>query len=340
MPSITVIIANWNGAALLPTCLEALAAQTYTDFKILVIDNGSQDASIDTLQENWPHIQLIRLPENRGFAAANNLGARLADTEWIAFLNNDAYPEPGWLAALLAATQQFTECAVFASRILLVDPPELLDSTGDVYHISGNAWHRGYRTPAQQFAPPAGNVFTACAAAALYRRVDFLASGGFDEDYFAYMEDIDLGFRLRLSGSPTSYVPKAVVRHVGSATAGIESDFTVYHVHRNLVWCYITNMPGIYFWLYLPIHLLSGLIFLVYYFKHGSGKAYLRSKWDALRGLSKAIQKRKQVQGQRKANPRAVIAGMDHGLFSPYLLGRSSQRVRQFMAQRDPKRGG
>lgn len=337
MPTVSVIIANWNGKAYLPACLESLSAQTYTDFEVLVVDNGSTDGSVDNLEVDWPGLRLVRLGINQGFAAANNQGAKLAAGEWLAFLNNDAYPEPGWLAALTAAAQQLPSYSVYASRILLIEPPELLDSCGDVYHISGNAWHRGYRQPAQHFSPPTGDAFSACAAAALYRKVDFLALGGFDEDYFAYMEDIDLGFRLRLMGLPTCYVPGAVVRHVGSATAGIESGFTVYHVHRNLVWCYVTNMPGGYVWLYLPVHLFTALIFLGYYTKHGLGKTYARAKWDALRGLGKAMSKRKRIQGHRKAKPGMVVAEMDHGLLSPFLLGRSSKRLRQWVVERTPK---
>ena len=337
MPTVTVIIINWNGRAFLPACLEALSAQTYTDFEVMVVDNGSTDGSVDNLPADWPGVRRVRLGSNQGFAAANNQGAKLAAGEWLAFLNNDAYPEPGWLAALKAASQQNPTCSVFASRILLVNPPDLLDSSGDVYHISGNAWHRGYRQPANQFSPLAGDVFSACAAAALYRKADFLAWGGFDEDYFAYMEDIDLGFRLRLMGLPSRYVPDAVVRHIGSATAGIESGFTVYHVHRNLVWCYVTNMPGLTVWLYLPVHLLAAFIFQVYYLKHGLGKPYLQAKWDALRGLGKALSKRKRVQEQRRVNPGSIVARMDHGVLSPFLLGRSSKRLRQWLVRRAPK---
>ena len=333
MHPITVIITNWNGAKFLPTCLEALARQTYTDFEILVIDNGSTDELIAILKNDWPDVRLIQLAANRGFAAANNLGAQQAESEWIAFLNNDAYPEPGWLAALMTAAWKYPEHAFFASRILLTNPPELLDSAGDVYHISGNAWHRGYRQLAEQYSPAFGETFSACAAAALIRRGDFNVCGGFDEDYFAYMEDIDLGFRLRLINKPTLYVPDAIVRHVGSATAGIESGFTVYHVHRNLVWCYLVNMPGGYFWLYLPAHLLSTLIFLIYYVNHHLGKSYLKSKWDALRGMGKALQKRKRVQSQRNVRPGQVVSKMDHGLLSPYLLGRSTRRLQRFIAR-------
>lgn len=337
MPTITVIIPNWNGRQYLPACLKALAMQTFPDFEVLVVDNGSTDGSVDSIQDDWPNIRLTRLDRNQGFAAANNLGARLANGEWIAFLNNDAYPEPGWLAALVTAAQANPDYRIFASQIMLVDPPELLDSTGDVYHISGNAWHRGYRRNAVGFQPPAGDVFCACAAAAMFHKDDFLEWGGFDEDFFAYMEDIDLGFRLRLGGLPTYYVPEAVVRHVGSATSGIESGFTVYHVHRNLVWCYVTNMPGGYVWLYLPIHLLSALIFLAYYIRLGVGKDYVRAKWDALTGIRKAIHKRKLVQGRRKAPARDIVARMDHGWFSPFLLGRSTLRLRQWLAKSPPK---
>jgi GT2 family glycosyltransferase len=163
-------------------------------------------------------------------------------------------------------------------------------------------------------------VFAPCAAAALYRRDALVKVGGFDESYFAYLEDVDLGFRLRLAGYRCLYVPDAVVRHVGSATTGGQrSDFSVYHGHRNLVWTYFKNMPWPLFWLYLPQHILLNFVSIVYFALRGQGRVILRAKWDALKGLPRILKERRRIQKSRRVSSSELRRVMTKGLLTPYL---------------------
>jgi GT2 family glycosyltransferase len=328
-PGVSVILVNLNGGKYLARCLEALASQTFTGFEIIVIDNGSSDGSVDNLEADWPGIRLVRLKQNEGFSAANNIGAQLAAGRWLAFLNSDAFAAPDWLGNLVKVAEANHLYQFFASRILLARDNTLIDANGDVYHVSGNAWHRDHNQPASLSHLEPDEIFSACAAAALYSREAFLQVGGFDKDFFSYHEDVDLGFRLRLQGYRCLFVPEAIVEHVGAITFGVESNFTIYHVHRNLVWCYWANMPGNYVWRYFPAYLAGNLIFFIYYLLRGQGKAILKARWDALLGMGMALKKRRVVQAARKVTPVQVVCHMDRGWLSPYLLGRRSEKIQQ-----------
>ena len=303
MARIAVVIVNFNGGMLLGECLRHLRAQTRRPERVIVVDNASRDGSADRLENDYPEIEVVRLDRNLGFAAANNVAVRRAgEVEWLALLNPDAFPEPDWLERLLAAAQAHPECASFGARLVDAGDPGRLDGTGDVYHASGLAWRRDHGRPIASGTSEAGEIFASCAAAALYRREAFCEAGGFDESYFCYFEDVDLGFRLRLLGYGCRYVPDAVVRHVGSAVTGKRSPFSIYHGHRNLVWTWCKNMPAPLFWLYLPQHLLLNLGSVIWFTLRGQGSVVLRAKWDALRGLPQIWRQRRQIQKQRRAN--------------------------------------
>jgi GT2 family glycosyltransferase len=161
-------------------------------------------------------------------------------------------------------------------------------------------------------------VFSVCAAAALYRRDAFVDAGGFDASYFCYAEDVDLGFRLRLAGHQSLYVPDAVVLHVGSATSGPRSDFALYHGHRNLVWTYVKNMPPSLFWLYLPQHIALNVVSLAWFTVRGRSRAIWRAKWDTLKGLPRVWRERRRIQSSRRAETPDIRRVMTRGLFTPY----------------------
>lgn len=321
--TVSIIIVNWNGGKNLSVCIEALAHQTFTDFEVLVIDNGSSDASLDVLQRYRSEInlRLEMLGENKGFAAANNLGARLAHGHWLALLNSDAFPEPDWLEKLLWAAENNPEFSFFASRQLQANNPELLDGAGDAFHISGLAWRRYAGWPAAQYGLKPEEVFSPCAAAALYSKEVFLQVGGFDEDFFSYHEDVDLGFRLRLQGFRCLYVPDATVKHIGSASLGAQSDFALYYSQRNIIWSFVQNMPASLLWKALPVHLLANLVFLARYLLKGQGKILTKAIKDAFNGLSCALRKRKKIQENCKVQTRELSSLMEHGWLQPYLLG-------------------
>ena len=144
MPNVSIVISTWNSGDVLPQCLDSLVKQTYKDFEVIIIDNGSSDNSIEKLPKKWPAIdfQIRKLEKNTGFAAANNLGAHLARGNWLALLNSDAFPDPGWLENLLRAAEREPKFSFFASRQLQAGAPHLMDGAGDAYHISGLAWRR------------------------------------------------------------------------------------------------------------------------------------------------------------------------------------------------------
>jgi GT2 family glycosyltransferase len=312
--SVAVVIVNANAGALLERTLRALGRQTLAPRRVLVVDNASADGSVDGLTVRHPGVELIRLPENAGFAAANNLAVRAADDcDWIALLNPDAFPEPGWLEALARATRTAPEYAFFGSRLLKADDSGELDGTGDLYHVSGLAWRRDHGRPAEGAAPVAEEVFSPCAAAALYRRDVFLAAGGFDESYFCYYEDSDLSFRLRLAGHRCLYVPDAVVHHVGSALSGRESDFTLYHSYRNLVWTYLKNMPSPLVWLYLPHCVLMNGLVLGGYVVRGRGKVVASAYRDALRELARVVRQRRAIQSRRVVSTLELRRSLEVG---------------------------
>jgi GT2 family glycosyltransferase len=328
MPRVTIVIVCWNSGAHLPRCLSNLSAQTYQDFDVILLDNGSTDGSLDHIVVSYSDIDISieRLGSNRGFAVANNIGARLARGHWLALLNADAFPEPDWLECLLEAAEEYPN-AFFSSRQIQVNATNLLDGEGDVYHISGLAWRRNYGVPVYPI-DEVEEIFSACGAAAMYLRQDFLDAGGFDEDFFAYQEDVDLSFRLRLLGLRCFYIPQAVIHHVGSASTGKMSDFAIYHGHRNLVWAYLKNMPPPLFWLYLPLHIAMNLYFMFSFTLQGHGKTIFLAKLDALRKLKVIFHKRRVVQRNRQVSTGSIYQMMERNLLAPLLLSIQRRRFK------------
>jgi len=292
------------------------------------MDNGSTDEEYLNLEGKYSDLKPVikKLNENLGFAVANNMGARLARGKYLALLNADAFPEPDWLEQLIRAEHDNPEFTFFASRQIQANAPELLDGTGDAYHVSGLAWRQNYNHLTSKYGMQSGEVFSACAAAALYVRDDFIKVGGFDEDYFSYFEDVDLSFRLRLIGGRCFYVPQAVVHHVGSASTGKTSDFSFYYGHRNLVWTFFKDMPAALFWIYLPFHLLMNVYFIVSFLLIKKRSIVLKSKIDAFRILPAILRKRKQVQQSRIVSSGEIYRMMVKGLFTPYWASRERSK--------------
>ncbi len=308
---VTVIIINYNSGALLERCLDCLSNQTLKPDQIMVIDNNSHDDSTECVDQ-YLDAKLRRTDINVGFAAANNLALHDCSTEFVALLNPDAFPEKDWLQRLYEAANSRPEVAAFGSRQMIDESPHCLDGIGDKYHISGLVWRDGYRCTQEGIGLSSREIFSPCAAAALYRRDAIVQVGGFDEGYFCYVEDVDLGFRLRLAGYKAMYIPNAVVHHVGSATTGGQhSDFAIYHGHRNLVWTFVKDMPGILFWLLLPLHLALNVASIIWFALRGRGGVILRAKRDALLGLPKMWRKRKHIQKNRVASIGEVWKQLD-----------------------------
>lgn len=318
-PLVSIIIIIWNSEKYLSICLDALSLQTNKNFEVVIVDNGSIDNGCLGLEEKHPGLKLTlkKLEANLGFAPANNIGVRLAHGKYLALLNADAFPEPDWLEQLLKAAQDHPEFTFFASRQIQANTPKLLDGTGDAYHVSGLAWRQNYNRPAAENGAQPGEVFSACAAAALYVRDDFLKVGGFDEDYFSYFEDVDLSFRLRLTGGRCLYVPQAVVYHVGSASTGNDSDFSIYHGYRNLVWTFFKDMPASLFWIYLPRHILMIVYKSAVFLIRRKRSIILKSQIDAFLALPAVLRKRKKIQQSRKVSSKEIQRVMTKKPFLP-----------------------
>jgi GT2 family glycosyltransferase len=326
--NVAVLIVNWNGGGLLRRCLQSLLNQQRHPDRIIVVDNASTDDSLRQAARELEGTELIRLATNAGFAAANNIAARGArGCDAIALLNPDAFPEPHWLGSLVAAAERHPDVSAFASQMVLASSPSQLDGAGDSYHVSGRAWRNGHMAPRASGPTDDVEVFAACAAAALYRREAFEDAGGFDERYFSYFEDVDLGFRMRLRGHRCLYVHSAVVHHMSSAIGGYRSDFAVYYGERNAVWTFFKNMPTPLLLLYLPQHLALNLASLFYYPLRGQGGAVLRAKLDAVRGLPSLLRTRKAVQATRRVDAWALRRALRRGFAVPYVRRYSSAPI-------------
>lgn len=309
---VVVVIVTWNATSLIDKALLSLDEQMFLPSRVLVVDNGSDDVDdLKLIIAKHERCELLALPENLGFAAANNIAIQnCSDAEFVALLNPDAYPEPEWLAQLVQEAVAHQNVASFASRLLDYSDPNRLDGAGDMLALSGKPRRRGHGALAAAHYLIKDDVFAACAAAALYRRKAVMEVGGFDESFFCYIEDIDLGFRLRLAGYGCCYVASAVVRHIGSAITGRSSDFSVYYGHRNLVFNFVKNMPATLFWILLPVHILFNLLSLFGAICKGRGMVMWRAKRDAILGLPACWQSRRRVQTARRVGCLSILRSL------------------------------
>jgi len=305
-PQVTVCVIAYNSGPTLRTCLQRLSAQTFRDFEILVIDNASPDPGDAAIAGEFPAVRLVRNPDNLGFTGAGNQGARLARGRWYALLNPDAYPDPDWLGELMAAARRHPEVRSFTSRQMVEGAPRMLDGLGDVMSIFGIPYRGGYLS-ADRGEAFEGEVFSPCGAAMMIERDLFRALGGFDEQFFCYNEDVDLGYRLQLHGEPTLLVPDAVVHHVGSASSGgRKSEFAVFHGVRNRFWVLFKNTPAPLLPLVVPLHLAA--LTLVYAKRDNRPhiRLILRAVADAFRQAPQVFRSRAVVQRGRTASLRQI----------------------------------
>ncbi|MAB09572.1 glycosyltransferase family 2 protein [Hyphomonas sp.] len=324
-PEFSVIIVNYNGGDYICAAVRSLAAQTFRNFEVIVLDNASTDGSADKIDfTGVPSAQLVRNADNLGFAAANNLGAHMATGRWLALLNPDAEAAPDWLEKIAAASRRHPDCRVFASAQYDMAHPDHIDGAGDAYLIFGLPWRGGFGHPASHM-PAEGECFSPCGAAAIYDRTLFLEHGGFDERFFCYCEDVDLGFRMQLADERCIFLPDAIVHHMGSAITGKHSKFSAYHGTRNRIWTYAKNMPLLLLLLTLPVHIVLSIYLIFRNAFIGCFSATLRGTWD---GLRKAMSIRRGTDW--KTDPRKVpVWALSRTMaWNPHLLNSRAAHVR------------
>lgn len=319
-PYFSVLIVSWNSTQYVPDCLASLANQSFQDFEVFLLDNGSDSPMPESIVNEFPTLKLslLRSVENLGFAGGNNHLASLAKGRYLALLNADAFPEPDWLEIIHDATTRYPR-SFFASRLISASKPDILDGEWNVYHASGLAWRRNHNKSVARATVHERFVFSTCAAAGVYPREAFKEVNGFDDDFFAYMEDLDLDFRLQLAGYSCVYMPSAVVRHVGAGSTKSRSGFMLHHGHRNLVWVFFKDMPGFLFWALLPLHFLVNIVYFCLSFFMKNGTDIRRGKREALQGLAAVWAKRKLIQTNRKVSVHSIASLLDWNPFSPLI---------------------
>lgn len=271
----TVVIPNYNGMKYLKDCLDALL-QSVSVPEMIVVDNGSSDGSGSFIKERYPQVHLIELPENSGFSAAVNIGIRSAQTEYVYLLNNDTKVYPDTISSLEQAMDRHPDAFSVASKMLQMDCPSQIDSAGDFYCALGWAFAMGKDKPSGQYDRER-RIFSSCAGAALYRTKLLKELGGFDEKHFAYLEDIDLGYRANIYGYRNYLIPESVMLHAGSGVSGSRHNaFKVELSARNSIYLIYKNMPLLQFLLNLPFLVAGYLIKWLFFVKKGLGKTYLQ----------------------------------------------------------------
>jgi GT2 family glycosyltransferase len=310
VPEISVIIVTWNGRQHLDDCLTAVAAQQGVDAETVLVDNASADGTVEYVRERFPDVRIVALDSNHGFAGGNNAGVREARGRYVAFLNNDTIADAGWLRALRAGLDEAHRIALVTSRIVYMHDPAIIDSAGDGLTRAGGAFKRLHGGPASA-AEDSREVFGACGAAFMMPRAVFETVGGFDEDFFASYEDVDLSYRVRLLGYRCRYVADARVRHLGSATLGRVSSRSVFFAQRNLEWMYLKNTPTSILVRTLPRHLVYAAAAAAYFARLGLFGTFVRAKASALAGLGQVLRKRAAIQRARTASAADIWSQLE-----------------------------
>ncbi len=292
----TVIIPNWNGLRLLPTCLNALRQQTYRDFETIVVDNGSTDGSRELIAREYAEARVVALDSNRGFAPAVNAGIRAARGDVVVLLNNDTEADPHWLEEIARALNENPRAGMVACKLRLFDQRDHLHSAGDFYRVDGIPGNRGVWEEDRGQYDDARGVFGACGGAAAYRKAMLDEIGGFDEALGSYCEDVDLNWRARLAGYAVAYAPRAMVYHMVSATGG--GAIASFFVGRNFIWLLAKNYPAA-LWRKHWQKILGAQLRItqdaLVNFRGAAARARLRGQIAGVLGLPRWLKRRGQV---------------------------------------------
>ncbi|MFT5698228.1 MAG: GT2 family glycosyltransferase [Desulforhopalus sp.] len=295
---IEVIIPNWNGSKMLQHCLQSLYEQTFTDFSVTVVDNGSTDDTEKVLLRDYPLVQLIKFSYNTGFSVAVNAGVERSEADLVLLLNNDMEIDPHCLEHLYAGACKYESYDFFALKMLSFNKRNILDGAGDAVLRGGVGYRLGTLECDGKKYSYDREVFGACGGAALYRKSFFLKTGLFDPDFFAYLEDVDLNLRARRNGMRCMYLCRAVVYHIGSATSGSKiNPLTIRLSTRNNLNVLIKNYPLSYLFRFGPAILVYQFMWLVFCCKKMMFFAWMQGIYEAFKNITIFLPKRRALLG-------------------------------------------
>ncbi|HEY5194327.1 MAG TPA: glycosyltransferase [Solirubrobacteraceae bacterium] len=299
-PEVTVTIPNYNGRALLEVLLPSLQRQTLRPVAIVVVDDCSDDDSVAYLKAEWPGVRIVHTNERRGVSAAMNACLAAADSEYVGLFNSDMELDPECLAELVGELRNHSEIGSVTPKMLDFTERTVFDGTGDLLDWRGGGGRRGRGVADAGQYDSSEEIFGPCGGAVVYRRSTLEVVGGFDEDYFAYYEDIDWAFRAQLAGVRCRYVPTAVLYHRGGATLGRGmTDFNGYHLWRNPIWLIVKCFPAGTIARHAPAIARGQLGNLYVAIRARKLRVWGRAMRDALRGLPTALRKRRALQRGR-----------------------------------------
>ena len=301
MPEISVVVLNWNGKHFLEDCLGSLRRQTFQDFETILVDNGSSDGSVEYVRRNFPEVQVLALPDNRGFAGGNIVGYEQSAGDLIVLLNNDTEAHPCWLDEIQKASMIYVRAGSFASKMMYFDERDRVENCGFDVGIEGATVDLGRDELDSPVWSQPRPVFGGCGGAVAYRRTMLADVGFLDDDFFMTYEDVDLSFRAQLRGYGCVYVPGAVVYHRYRATNNKTPHRQVFYSQRNIDFVWVKNMPCGLMVRSAPLRMLYELGAAVYFTKQGAGTAFLKSKLEVFRYLPSLLRKRREIQGGRSA---------------------------------------
>lgn len=292
MKMLTVIIPNYNGKKHLDGCLRSLRRQSFKDFSVTVVDNGSEDGSAAFLREKFPEVRVIELSENTGFANAVNVGIKDSDSRYVFLLNNDTMCDEKAVESLVRVMEKKKKLFSAQAKLLQMKDPKKIDDSGDLYCALGWAFSPGRDQDAGKFSGREA-ITSACAGAAVYRRECFEEIGYFDEVHFCYLEDMDIGYRARLRGYVNVMEPTSIVYHDASASSGSRyNEFKVELTAGNNIYLIYKNMPIVQIFVNLPLIAAGIIIKHVFYSKRGLEKAHIRGLLAGLKKIAENYDKK------------------------------------------------
>ncbi len=305
---VSVVIPNWNGKHLLKACLGSLRSQALKNFEVIVVDNGSNDGSLDFIEKYFPTVRIIKLKKNYGFAKAINEGIKVAKGDYITLINNDTEVHSKCLYYLVQTAKRHPKVGFVAAKMLNFYKRNIIDSAGDYIDEVGHANNIGLgRADDSNFNTP-GYAFLVTGGGCLFKRVIFQKVGFFDENYFAYFEDVDLCLRAQLQGFKGWYEPKAVIYHIHKATSAKNRDLLEYLQFRNMTQTIIKDFPTSILlkrWRWLKI-ILVNLNTIFYQLKNGYFWPPILADLWIIFHLPYLLKERRRIQKSRKVSDEYI----------------------------------